>query len=68
MLAYLRYPDDSQPTTQNYGLNMGSAALGTFDDPTPAELANLEAEREFQRTGRGYSGQQATRPQTASAG
>jgi len=45
-------------------LSLGSVAAGTFDDPTPAELANLEAEKEFQRTGRGYSGQQATRAQT----
>ena len=43
---------------------MASVALGAYDDPTPAELANLEAAKEFQRTGRGYSGQQATRPQT----
>jgi len=49
-------------------LNLGSVAAGTFDDPTPAELANLEAEKEFQRTGRGYSGQQATRPQTLGYG
>ena len=49
-------------------LNMGSVALGTFDDPTPAEQANLEAAKEFGRTGRGYSGQQATRPQTLAYG
>ncbi|MCX5387458.1 epoxide hydrolase family protein [Streptomyces sp. NBC_00083] len=49
-------------------LNLGSVAAGTFDDPTPSELANLEAEKEFQRTGRGYSGQQATRPQTLGYG
>ncbi|MET9078822.1 epoxide hydrolase, partial [Streptomyces sp. NPDC004232] len=41
-------------------LNLGSVAAGTFDDPTPAELANLEAEKEMQRTGRGYSAIQAT--------
>ncbi|WP_103344145.1 epoxide hydrolase family protein [Amycolatopsis sp. CA-126428] len=35
-------------------LNLGSVAAGTFDDPTPAERANLEAEHEFRRTGRGY--------------
>jgi pimeloyl-ACP methyl ester carboxylesterase len=57
-LGYERYG------AQGVHLNLGSVAAGTFDDPTPAELANLEAEREFQRTGRGYSGQQATRPQT----
>ena len=34
-------------------LNMGSVALGTFDDPTPAERSNLLAEEEFKRTGRG---------------
>lgn len=45
-------------------LNMGAAPQGTFDDPTPAEQANLAAVKEFQRTGRGYSGQQSTRPQT----
>jgi hypothetical protein len=49
-------------------LNLGSVAAGTFDDPTPAELANLEAEKEFQRTGRGYSAIQATRPQTLGYG
>jgi pimeloyl-ACP methyl ester carboxylesterase len=49
-------------------LNMAAVAQGTFDDPTPAELANLEAVMEFQRTGRGYSGQQATRPQTLGYG
>jgi hypothetical protein len=49
-------------------LNMGSVALGAFDDPTPAELANLNAANEFQRTGRGYSVQQATRPQTLGYG
>ncbi|MFQ6144547.1 hypothetical protein ACLMNJ_15940 [Streptomyces seoulensis] len=37
-------------------LNLGSVAAGKFDDLTPAELANLEAEKEMQRTGRGYSG------------
>ncbi|KIA61424.1 hypothetical protein [Nocardia vulneris] len=45
-------------------LNLGSVAAGVFDDPTPAESANLEAEKEMQRTGRGYSAIQATRPQT----
>jgi epoxide hydrolase len=45
-------------------VNFGSVALGGFDDPTPAERANLAAEREFARTGRGYSAQQSTRPQT----
>lgn len=49
-------------------LNLGSVAAGTFDDPTPAELANLEAEKEFQRTGRGYSAIQASRPQTLGYG
>lgn len=49
-------------------LNLGSVAAGTFDDPTPAELANLEAGKEFQRTGRGYSAIQATRPQTLGYG
>ena len=49
-------------------LNMGSVTLGNFDDPTPEELANLEAQKEFQRTGRGYSGQQSTRPQTLGYG
>ncbi|MDT8911661.1 epoxide hydrolase [Amycolatopsis sp. PS_44_ISF1] len=49
-------------------VNMGAAPQGTFDDPTPAELANLEAAKEFQRTGRGYSGQQSTRPQTLGYG
>ncbi|MEU2723331.1 epoxide hydrolase family protein [Streptomyces smyrnaeus] len=49
-------------------LNLGSVAAGTFDDPTPAELANLEAEKEMQRTGRGYSAVQATRPQTLGYG
>ncbi|HEX7304324.1 epoxide hydrolase family protein [Lentzea sp.] len=49
-------------------VNLGSVALGTFDDPTPAERANLEAEEEFRRTGRGYSAQQATRPQTLGYG
>jgi pimeloyl-ACP methyl ester carboxylesterase len=45
-------------------LNMASVAPGTFDDPTPSELANRAAEREFQRSGRGYSAIQSTRPQT----
>jgi pimeloyl-ACP methyl ester carboxylesterase len=49
-------------------LNMGAVRQGIFDDPTPAEQANLRAAREFQRTGRGYSGQQATRPQTLGYG
>jgi pimeloyl-ACP methyl ester carboxylesterase len=49
-------------------LNLGSVTLGNFDDPTPAERASLEAQKEFQRTGRGYSGQQATRPQTLGYG
>jgi epoxide hydrolase len=49
-------------------LNLGSVALGTGDDPTPAERANLAAEQEFARTGRGYSAQQATRPQTLGYG
>jgi pimeloyl-ACP methyl ester carboxylesterase len=49
-------------------LNMGSVPLGTFDDPTPTELANLAAQHEFQRTGRGYSAQQSTRPQTLGYG
>ncbi|PKV97344.1 pimeloyl-ACP methyl ester carboxylesterase [Amycolatopsis echigonensis] len=49
-------------------LNLGSVAAGAFDDPTPAELANLEAEKEMQRTGRGYSAIQATRPQTLGYG
>jgi pimeloyl-ACP methyl ester carboxylesterase len=49
-------------------LNLGSVAAGTFDDPTPAELANLDAAKEFQRTGRGYSAQQASRPQTLGYG
>ena len=49
-------------------VNLGSVALGTFDDPTPAERASLEAEKEFQRWGRGYSGLQATRPQTLGYG
>lgn len=48
-------------------LNLASVA-GTFDDPTPAELANLEAEKEMQRTGRGYSAIQATGPQTLGYG
>ena len=43
-------------------------ALGAFDDRTPAELANLAAAKEFQRTGRGYSRQQSTRPQTLGYG
>ncbi len=37
-------------------LNLGSVAAGAFDDPTPAELANLGAEKEMQRTGRGVLG------------
>jgi epoxide hydrolase len=45
-------------------VNLGSVALGTFADPTPAERAALAAEADFARTGRGYSAQQATRPQT----
>ncbi|WP_224392432.1 epoxide hydrolase family protein [Pseudonocardia sp. ICBG1293] len=45
-------------------VNLGSVALGGFDDPTPAERAALAAEREFARTGRGYSALQSTRPQT----
>ncbi|MDQ8045977.1 MAG: epoxide hydrolase [Solirubrobacteraceae bacterium] len=45
-------------------VNLGSVALGTFDDPTPSEQAALAAAKEFNRTGRGYSGQQSTRPQT----
>ncbi|WP_410595574.1 epoxide hydrolase family protein [Amycolatopsis sp. lyj-23] len=49
-------------------LNLGSVAAGTFADPTPAELANLEAEEEMQRTGRGYSAIQSTRPQTLGYG
>ncbi|MGX1123127.1 pimeloyl-ACP methyl ester carboxylesterase [Streptomyces ambofaciens] len=49
-------------------LNLGSVAASAFDDPTPSELANLEAEKEMQRTGRGYSAIQATRPQTLGYG
>lgn len=49
-------------------VNMGSVTLGAFDDPTPSELNNLRAAKEFQRTGRGYSGQQSTRPQTLGYG
>jgi epoxide hydrolase len=49
-------------------LNLGSVAAGTFDDPTPSEQANAAAEREFARTGRGYSAIQATRPQTLGYG
>ncbi len=49
-------------------VNMGAVTAGVFDDATPAELANLAAAQEFQRTGRGYSGQQATRPQTLGYG
>ena len=49
-------------------LNLGSVAAGTFDDPTPAEQANLEAEKEMERSGRGYSAIQATRPQTLGYG
>ncbi|GAA3358176.1 epoxide hydrolase family protein [Saccharopolyspora gregorii] len=49
-------------------LNMGSVAAGAFDDPTPAEPANLAAAEEFQRTGRGYSALQSTRPQTLGYG
>jgi epoxide hydrolase len=49
-------------------VNLGSVDLGTFDDPTAAELANRAAATEFARTGRGYSAQQATRPQTLGYG
>ncbi|MFI5608930.1 epoxide hydrolase family protein [Amycolatopsis sp. NPDC051903] len=49
-------------------VNMAAAPLGQFDDPTPGEVAALEAAKEFGRTGRGYSGQQATRPQTLGYG
>ncbi|RJQ87481.1 epoxide hydrolase family protein [Amycolatopsis panacis] len=49
-------------------VNMASAPSGVFDDPTPEELAAAEASKEFARTGRGYSGQQATRPQTLGYG
>ncbi|RDD87939.1 epoxide hydrolase family protein [Streptomyces parvulus] len=49
-------------------LNLGSVETGTFDDPTPAERANQAAEEEMQRTGRGYSAIQATRPQTLGYG
>lgn len=45
-------------------VNLGSVALGGFDDPTPAERAAAEAEQEFARSGRGYSALQSTRPQT----
>lgn len=45
-------------------VNLGSVALGGFDDPTQAERAAAQAEQEFARTGRGYSALQATRPQT----
>ncbi|MGU3437700.1 epoxide hydrolase family protein [Actinomycetes bacterium M1A6_2h] len=49
-------------------LNMGAVPQGTFDNPTPEELAHLDAVKEFARTGRGYSGQQSTRPQTLGYG
>ncbi|WP_239146686.1 hypothetical protein [Streptomyces sp. SID10815] len=49
-------------------LNLGSVAAGKFDDLTPAELADLEAEKEMQRSGRGYSEIQGPRPQTLGYG
>lgn len=49
-------------------LNMGRVPLGTFADPTPTEQAALDADREFARTGRGYSAIQMTRPQTLGYG
>ncbi|MEU4667207.1 epoxide hydrolase family protein [Amycolatopsis sp. NPDC023774] len=49
-------------------VNMAAAPLGQFDDPTPEEQAALAAAKEFGRTGRGYSGQQSTRPQTLGYG
>ncbi|GGG25644.1 epoxide hydrolase [Rhodococcoides trifolii] len=45
-------------------LNMGAVPQGTFDEPTRQEQENLKAVKEFARTGRGYSAQQSTRPQT----
>ncbi|GAB1813070.1 epoxide hydrolase family protein [Mycobacterium sp. MUNTM1] len=49
-------------------LNMATAPASAPTDPTPAELANMEAQKVFQRTEQGYSAQQATRPQTLGYG
>ncbi|MFJ9173814.1 epoxide hydrolase family protein [Streptomyces sp. NPDC102360] len=49
-------------------VNLATAPLGTFDDPTPREQNALAAHQEFLRTGRGYAGQQSTRPQTLGYG
>ncbi|MBB4688794.1 epoxide hydrolase family protein [Amycolatopsis jiangsuensis] len=49
-------------------VNMASVQSALFEDATPEELAAAEAAKEFARTGRGYSGQQSTRPQTLGYG